>query len=290
MRRAEIDRKLDEIIDFSGVEQFMDTPIKYYSSGMRVRLGFAVAAHLEPEVLLIDEVLAVGDAEFQKKCLGKMNEVAQGGRTVLFVSHNMAAVQALCTRGIFLQRGRILVDGSVGEAVSFYLRTMEQMTEQALGERADRSGKGQMRLVGVEIRDDRDPPSQTLVTGGPAHFEFQIDDIPPGMKLEYVDFAIYDLQGRAIAYFNSADQGARDSYDAAVGTKVICKIDELFLLPGRYRINVGIKGNGDLQDHVEGAAFFNVEEGDIRGRPVVARSQRLGNVILPHYWTLPPSR
>jgi lipopolysaccharide transport system ATP-binding protein len=121
MKRAEIRRKFDEIVEFSEVARFLDTPVKHYSSGMHMRLAFSVAAHLEPEILLVDEVLAVGDAEFQKKCLNKMGEVAQEGRTVLFVSHNMSAVQRLCSRGIVLEGGRIAFDGTAPEAVSRYL-------------------------------------------------------------------------------------------------------------------------------------------------------------------------
>ena len=122
MTRREIDSKLDEIIDFSGVEKFIDTPIKFYSSGMKVRLGFSVAAHLEPEILVIDEVLSVGDYEFQKKCLGKMNEVAKDfGRTVLFVSHNMAAVKTLCSKGIVLEHGNVVFSGISDDAIDYYL-------------------------------------------------------------------------------------------------------------------------------------------------------------------------
>ncbi len=122
MSKAEIKRKFDEIVEFSGVEQFLDTPVKRYSSGMRVRLGFAVAAHLESEILIVDEVLAVGDAEFQKKCLGKMSEVSQKeGRTVLFVSHNMGVIRQLCNKGVFLDKGQVDFSGDVSEAVSRYL-------------------------------------------------------------------------------------------------------------------------------------------------------------------------
>lgn len=120
MTKREIDRRFDAIVDFSGVEKFLDTPVKRYSSGMQVRLAFAVAAHLDPEILIVDEVLAVGDAEFQKKCLGKMQDVAGSGRTVLFVSHNMAAVRALCSRGILLEGGRLTFDDEAGEVVNHY--------------------------------------------------------------------------------------------------------------------------------------------------------------------------
>ena len=129
MHRAEIKRKFDEIVAFAEVEKFLDTPVKRYSSGMYVRLAFAVAAHLEPEILIVDEVLAVGDAEFQKKCLGKMQDVASGGRTVLFVSHNMAAVQALCGRGMLLKQGRLIFNGQSGEAVKSYLEAIPSTNE-----------------------------------------------------------------------------------------------------------------------------------------------------------------
>jgi len=122
MRRAEIVRKFDEIVDFAGVEAFLDTPVKRYSSGMQVRLAFAVAAHLEPEILLVDEVLAVGDAEFQEKCLGKMRDVTREGRTIVFVSHNLAAVRSLCSRAILLEQGRLEFDGETDDAVEHYLK------------------------------------------------------------------------------------------------------------------------------------------------------------------------
>ncbi len=126
MNKAEITRKLDEIVDFSGCERYIDTPVKRYSSGMMVRLGFAVAAHLDPEILVVDEVLAVGDAEFQKKAIGKMQDVSRGeGRTVLFVSHNMASMKALCRRGILLENGAIRFDGSMGDAIELYLKGNE---------------------------------------------------------------------------------------------------------------------------------------------------------------------
>lgn len=287
MKHAEIQRKFDEIVAFSGVERFIDTPIKYYSSGMRVRLGFAVAAHLEPEVLLIDEVLAVGDAEFQQKCLGKMSEVATAGRTVLFVSHNMAAVQSLCNRGIYLQKGEILVDGTISEAVAKYLKIIDEISQIEISERTDRTGLGNVRLVGVDITDQSHLSALTLITGEPAQFVFHLSHLEPGIKFEYLDFTICDLQGNPVAYFNSIDTGPEDNKSPDMHDRVVCWIDELPLLPGRYRINVGIKANGEMQDHVESAAVFNVEQGRLRGRPIDNRSQRRGSVIFPHRWILP---
>ncbi len=151
MKKAETERKLDEIVAFAEIGKFLDTPVKHYSSGMYVRLAFSVAAHLEPEILLVDEVLAVGDLAFQRKCLGKMDDVAKAGRTVLFVSHNMGLLQALCERGIFLQHGAVSTDGTITEAVDAYLLTLEQAKSQDLSKRTDRKGHGQVRLVDAEV-------------------------------------------------------------------------------------------------------------------------------------------
>lgn len=155
MKRSEIVRKFDEIVAFAEVEKFLDTPVKFYSSGMYVRLAFAVAAHLEPEILIVDEVLAVGDAAFQKKCLGKMEDVAdKEGRTVLFVSHNMAAVEKLCENGIFLQQGKIIFKGSKSEVITQYLSSVTGEMNTSLKDRLDRQGSGEIKIVNIAIKDE----------------------------------------------------------------------------------------------------------------------------------------
>ena len=152
MSRAEIRKKFDEIVAFAEVEKFLDTPVKRYSSGMYVRLAFAVAAHLEPEILIVDEVLAVGDAEFQKKCLGKMQEVSKGGRTVLFVSHNMNAVQKLCGKGIVLKAGRIQFNGKVEDSIQHYMRSVEMRSRVEFPMRNDRPSVTFVTLDETELR------------------------------------------------------------------------------------------------------------------------------------------
>jgi lipopolysaccharide transport system ATP-binding protein len=282
MKKREIDRKFEEIVDFSGVEKFIDTPVKRYSSGMKVRLAFAVAAHLEPEILLVDEVLAVGDAEFQNKCLGKMEEVSSEGRTVLFVSHNMGAIQTLCERGIFLRNGSILANSSATEAVSIYLRTLEQSAPMNLAERTDRQGKGEVRLIHVEIRDSDNRPQTTLIIGKPASFVFRLNTLLPRTSCT---FALYNQSGQLITNFESAIQGSEDTFDSNVGPIFVCEIGELLLAPGRYRMNVAIQVSDEIQDHIEAAAIFNVEEGQVRGR-LVKRHHRIV-VRLPHRWIRP---
>ena len=164
MSKQEVKRKFDNIVDFSGVEDFIDTPVKRYSSGMNVRLAFAVAAHLEPEIMLVDEVLAVGDAEFQKKCLGKMKDVSQEGRTILFVSHNMAAVSRLCNKGVFLENGKIVFYGSEEEAVAEYLKGISRK-DVLLIDREDREGSGEIKVVSIEFRDRNGNKLNTVMSG-----------------------------------------------------------------------------------------------------------------------------
>jgi len=184
MRKAEIARKFDEIVDFSGVEKFLDTQVKFYSSGMRVRLAFSVAAHLEPEILLIDEVLAVGDSSFQKKCLNKMEEVGKGGRTVLFVSHNMPAVTRLCQRVILLHEGEVLKDGPSHQVVNAYLQS-------GLGSRAERvwsdlqkaPGNDIVRLRAVRVRNEEGKVTEAMDIRRPAALEMEYDVLKDGHVL-----------------------------------------------------------------------------------------------------------
>jgi lipopolysaccharide transport system ATP-binding protein len=286
MKRAEIARKFDEIVAFAEIERFLDTPVKRYSSGMYVRLAFAVAAHLEPEILIVDEVLAVGDAAFQKKCLGKMAEAAAGGRTVLFVSHNLAVIQSLCSRGILLADGTVRVDGDVAAAVGTYLRSLEEAASQDLMRRTDRRGRGRARLHGVTVVDAGTPPSLVLTTGQPARLVFDVHGFRAGMSC---NFTIYDHNGQPVANFDSGMPAPDDVRDQAEPGRVVCEVDELPLLAGRYRINVAIMDGpswADLEDHVEGAAVFDVQLGQMRGRPE-AVNVGYGCVCIPHRWRQP---
>jgi len=282
MRKAETERKLDEIVAFAEIDKFLDTPVKHYSSGMYVRLAFSVAAHLEPEILLVDEVLAVGDTAFQRKCLGKMDDVAQEGRTVLFVSHNMGLLQMLCKRGIFLQQGAVSTDGTITEAVDAYLQTLEQARTQDLSKRKDRKGQGQVRLVAAEVTNSSNGESSVLKTGHPARFVFWVNAFVPGMAC---NFFIYDTIGQPVTSFMSRVRGPGDVYDPENGSKFVCDLDELLLLPGRYRIDVAIVGDNNLQDFIEAAAVFEVGDGHVGGRPVQPDGKF--SVSMPHRWTLP---
>ena len=282
MKRAEIERKIDEIVAFAEVDKFLDTPVKHYSSGMYVRLAFSVAAHLEPEILLVDEVLAVGDMAFQRKCLGKMDDVAQTGRTVVFVSHNMGLMQQLCERGIYLQQGTVHTDGTITEAVDAYLQTLEQAKSSDLSQRMDRKGQGKVRLVGAEVTNGHNGSPAILKTGQPARFVFQVNKLIPGMAC---NFNIYDTIGQPVTSFKSRVHGPEDSYEPQNGLKFICELDELLLLPGRYRIDVAIVGDNRLQDFIEAAAVFEVGDGHIGGRPL--QHDGKFSVSMVHRWILP---
>ena len=279
MKKAEIEGKMDEIVAFAEIDKFLDTPVKHYSSGMYVRLAFSVAAHLEPEILLVDEVLAVGDMAFQRKCLGKMDDVAQQGRTVLFVSHNMGLLQQLCERGIFLHHGTVHTDGTITEAVDAYLQTLERAKSQDLSKRTDRKGVGEARLVNTEVSNGSSP---ILKTGQPAQFVFRVDASVPGIAC---NFFIYDSIGQPVTSFYSRARGPEDTYDPTGGLKFVCDLDELLLLPGRYRIDVAIVGDNKLQDFVEAATVFEVGDGQVGGR--LAQHDGKFSVMVNHRWTLP---
>ena len=198
IKKAEIDRLFDEIVDFSGVERFIDTPVKRYSSGMMVRLAFSVAAHLEPEVMLVDEVLAVGDAEFQKKCLGKMGDVAYGGRTVLFVSHNMAAVQSLCPRVIWIDEGRVVEDGPSVEVVSHYLQTASTAaTEQMWDDITTAPGNDEVRIRRACVRPESGTYSESITIRTPLELEFEYWNLRPDAYLN-LSMILYNEQGTMV--------------------------------------------------------------------------------------------
>lgn len=284
MTKQEIDRKFDEIVDFAEIGKFINTPVKFYSSGMYVRLAFSVAAHLDPEILMVDEVLAVGDIAFQKKCLGKMGDVARTGRTVLFVSHNMAVIRTLCERGICLSEGKIIADGSIGEVVDTYLDSLEQKTVQNLTERTDRHGRGIVRLVDVEVSNSDGSGGAMLKAGNPAKFTFELSGILANLSCGFV---IMDDLGQPITMFKSDIPSPEDRSESDTKIKYVCEVDELMLVPGRYRVDVFIRGGGERQDFIDGVSFFDVHVGDLRGRPIPNPDNSRISVIMPHRWILP---
>lgn len=276
MRKAEIDRCFDAIVEFAEVGQFIHTPVKRYSSGMYVRLAFAVAAHLQPEILLVDEVLAVGDLQFQKKCLGKMDDVARSGRTVLFVSHNLAAVQSLCTKAILLEGGRLTTAGPVQHVIRAYLDSVTALAEGgSLAAREDRVGNGRLRFTRVDFLDPQTHrPLNMVMSGQPiqiainyeCHTPHALDDVvvsisfqtPSGMHLFGCD---NDAVGRIIRV--QPGSGA-----------FICNIPKWPLSRGRFSYDVAAYQCRKELDWVRDAGILNVEAGDFYGTgklPVASR-------------------
>lgn len=195
MKRREIARKFDEIVDFAGVERFIDTPVKHYSSGMYLRLAFSVAAHLEPEILVVDEVLAVGDAEFQKKCLGKMGDVAREGRTVIFVSHNMPAVRGLCERAIWLRDGTVVDEGEAGALVSRYLRhAVESTVDRTWPDPDSAPGNDEFRLRRASVRPVGGAPGDPIDVRTASLVELEYWNLQPGARVD-LSLRVYDDQG-----------------------------------------------------------------------------------------------
>jgi lipopolysaccharide transport system ATP-binding protein len=285
MRRAEIRNRFDEIVAFAEIERFLDTPVKRYSSGMSVRLAFAVAAHLEPEIMLVDEVLAVGDAAFQRKSLAKMNEVAREGRTVVFVSHNLAIIQALCKRGILLEEGQAIADAPVGEAVDHYLRALERAADEDLLSRRDRDGRGwqQAMITRVAVHDSVSGQVDVVVGGRPAEIVVEFTETVPAMECS---LTIVNSLGQPVSTMDSELSSSQDVRDPALGARIECKIETLPLIPGRYRVDILLRGRQLVQDGLQAAAFFDVEPGVMGDRPMPAAGSD-GDVILAHNWRLP---
>ena len=285
MRRAEISRRFDEIVEFAEIGRFLDTPVKRYSSGMSVRLAFAVAAHLEPEILLVDEVLAVGDASFQRKSLGKMGEVAEEGRTVIFVSHNLAIIQALCDRGVLLERGEAVADAPVREAIDRYLRTLERAASDDLLQRTDRDSRAydDTLIRRVAIRDPTGGHPDVVVGGRPAVIEVHVTEVVPMLECR---LTIANSLGQPVTTMDSEVSAPQDVRDPDRGPVLECHIAELPLLPGRYRLDVLIKGRNQIQDGLQAAAFFDVEPGVAADRPMPASGSD-GDVVFAHTWRLP---
>jgi lipopolysaccharide transport system ATP-binding protein len=283
MRRREIMRKFDEIVAFSEVETFLDTPVKRYSSGMFMRLAFAVAAHLEPEILMVDEVLAVGDAAFQRKCLGKMSRTASEGRTVLFVSHNMAAVQSLCTRAAWLDHGTLVQVGPPRVVIGSYLQSTASVESVALEQREDRSGDGSARLTSVKI-ESTDPDKVircgsrlriTIRYAGSERLRF------PRFRAEICDYTNVGICG-----LDSEVAGGLPDLLPAAGA-VECLTAPLNVTPGRCSLNLRLNHGELIADYVTAAAEFDIESDDFFGTgKLPGREWSIG--LLSHSWSTVP--
>jgi lipopolysaccharide transport system ATP-binding protein len=268
MTKRDIKARFDEIVEFSGVSRFVDTPVKRYSSGMYVRLAFAVAAHLETEIMIIDEVLAVGDVDFQKKCIGKMREVTGNeGRTVLFVSHNMASVKALCNHGLFLERGKLRMAGSVREVTEAYISANRGLVESTeLAFRTDRTGNGAVRLAGMAVQDLNGNDIDTILTGEDVVFLFRLQ--VGSQPVRNVDFGLnfFDPEEDNMGVNYSSYHGVHFDAPANSVLQIRCVMPKFPFTIGTYKVGTRILVNNEEADWLlGGAGFIRVENGDFFG-------------------------
>ncbi len=272
MTKAEIRSKIDEIIEFSGCERYIDTPVKRYSSGMRVRLAFAVAAHLEPDILIIDEVLAVGDAEFQKKAIGKMQDISKGdGRTVLFVSHNMAAVKSLCSRGILMDQGKVVFEGDVNECINFYGSRKTSINKFAHKKKTHILDN--VRILDIKILNQYGEKITTVFSGNKIVFKFKI--LKENFK-DPIDLGIGFYSSDDTPQFHCSTEVIKKPYvldsDEFLSTLIIEKWP---LIEGDFYINVYIRSRQKLLDYIKEAMWIECEKGDYFNTGVVP-SWRVG--------------
>jgi lipopolysaccharide transport system ATP-binding protein len=286
MKKREVEAKLDAIVAFSAVERFIDTPIKRYSSGMRLRLGFAVAAHLEPDVLIVDEVLAVGDAAFQKKCLNAMHDLQGGGRTVLFVSHNMAAVENLCSRGIWLSQGGVQLDGPAHEVIEAYMNslTSADRASSELATTEERRGTGEIRFTRVEFRST-DGNLQAVTRSGKGLVVRLYYRAKEPVEHGHFSFKISTELGTLVTEVGTWYHGLDIALIPPGDGYVELEIDALNLVPGRYYLSLKTDSATHLYDSLEHAVYLDVEEAPIYGssRRIDGRT---GVVFFPQRWRL----
>jgi lipopolysaccharide transport system ATP-binding protein len=283
MRQGEIKQKFDEIVAFAEVERFIDTPVKHYSTGMHVRLAFAVAAHLEPEILLVDEVLAVGDAAFQKKCLGKMQDVAQGGRTVLFVSHNMVAVQSLCTSACLFESGSLMCRDDVGAVIKhYYQRSQEIMGSVSLADRADRRGNGSLRFTGITVQGKNGADEMVAQTGENLVISLHYLKAKDSDAQAVIRLAFTDLNGQRLfmCFSRSSHSGIMRLPEKG---QIRCKILNLPLLPGSYNVSLWCKIGEQLADDIQDAFALEVVAGDFFGTGKL-HGEEGGRMLVSHSW------
>jgi lipopolysaccharide transport system ATP-binding protein len=292
MRRSEIDTQFDEIVSFAGIGNFLDTPVKHYSSGMYVRLAFSIAAHVDPEILVVDEVLAVGDIAFQKKCLGKMAEACARAKTILFVSHNLAAVESLCNRGIVVVKGEMVFAGTSKEAVQYYMNEVETAslarTQHILDlENAEgRPGKYSPSLTRLELYDSEGNPIQGVAPAGAGLRAVIAFRLPSASSSFDASIAFDTPSGQRVCTAHSAYEPGRTHTRCSGEQVFVCEIDSLPLIPGEYRVGVGLDIGGQEVDWVADATQLTIARTNYYATGVVPTR---GLFLLENHWTLVPA-
>jgi lipopolysaccharide transport system ATP-binding protein len=289
MSRAEIRQKFDEIVAFAEVEKFLDTPVKRYSSGMYVRLAFAVAAHLEPEILIVDEVLAVGDAQFQKKCLGKMKDVAGHGRTVLFVSHNMQAVSSLCNRAVLIDQGLMLESGHPSSVIANYIKRaigfISSDREQIWEDPTTAPGNDRIRLRSIKLVAQADDPLQEIHLDTPIRVEVEYWNLGPPVKIE-LNLCVYSIEGSDVFEDWTAEEANWHGKDFPRGLfRTTCQIPGNLLNEGTFRVRILFFDSQTLNHlyNINEAVVFSVV--DVGERAIAWHSRFIGSVHPKLQWS-----
>lgn len=280
MRKSEIRGKFDEIVDFAEIGAYLDTPVKRYSSGMYMRLAFSVAAHLEPEILVVDEVLAVGDAAFQRKCLGKMGDVAREGRTILFVSHNMPTIQALCDRALWLQQGRVVGEGAPRDVVARYLEADLTSDSIDLEDRSDRSGDGSARIVSLHIEST--DPDHVIRPGSRLRVRLGYRSEQALRRPQFVVSAADHLDMGLFLLHSEFTGGLPDTLPPE--GVVSCETDPINLTPGRCIIHAELLKGNARADFVPRATFFDVHEDDVFGSGMLPPREWVRYILGQRWW------
>lgn len=281
MNKKEINQKFDEIVDFSGVERYIDTPVKRYSSGMHVRLGFAVAAYLDPDILIVDEVLAVGDAEFQKKCLGKMKEVSNGqGRTVLFVSHNMAAIDSLCNRCLLLKNGMLINDGATEPVISSYI---SQRTTGSKINESQRLGFGPVRVTNISFRDMYNNEVECIPSGSIFKIVLEYENMMPNASVEVIPgITVRNVHESAIFTHHSRLNRTKFKANVSKG-KFIYTLPKINLTPSTYLVSYSLMHEDGIMDASDQLISFTVIDGNYYENGETIPST-LGQVLVDGNW------
>jgi lipopolysaccharide transport system ATP-binding protein len=287
MRKTDIDRRFDEIVEFSGTQQFIDTPVKRYSSGMYVRLAFSVAAHLDPEILIVDEVLSVGDGAFQKKCLGKMDEVRRDGRTVILVSHDLPAVASLCQRAILLRRGNVVGDGRPQQIIEQYMSEAFTSSATLLADRTDRYTKGELMVQAITFLDETLNAVQPALSGQHlvirVHYRSSVRKMFKNMRV-----VVVINRDERTACILSTDLVDRTPLDLEGSGYVDFHVPHLPLCGGRYYLHAAIEDDAVTQDWVQYAAELQVLDGDYygTGKMYPHDGWRGKGMFVDHRWSL----
>jgi len=283
MTKADIDRRFDEIVEFSGVEKFLDTPVKRYSSGMKVRLAFAVAAHLDPEILIVDEVLAVGDAEFQAKCFGKMEQVSSHGRTVLLVSHSLPSIANLCSRGILMDKGVVIKDATSSEVIKTYVDGQEFISRTVkIADRIDRSGTGRFRFTNVWLENENSDRTDAFIVGRKSTFVMEYNSDFVENTYIHVAISILTRTGNKLFDLSNRFSGVNLAIRNNGSGNVRCTIEKLPLNAGSYMYHLWARSSSGREDFIMEAGFFSVVADDFFGGGELPSTE--WPILVEHLW------